>query len=282
MTCKTLWDVKKVGYNTQVYANYLSAIGTTFQEILVHKDGLTLDTKAELAEFTTLNGTRNVDSERIELRNIGTLKFTKNVDTSLIDNHSALIEAGLGNISGGAGTSVVVTAGKGSSGTPFLTTSTTGLEDGNLVYIPSEGFRRVVSVVSNTSFVVDVPLNTTISGPTTFKVMKSVDLTNPIGNCENTFNFVVQLADGSYIKMMGCGIKCEFELVFEKQLVITFNIMSPDVTELSSAPTGWSSITAETKGTPVICNFTESLITDTDLEMLPYFPPLFTLGLSIS
>ena len=34
--------------------------------------------------------------------------------------------------------------------------------------------------------------------------------------------------------------------------------MSPDVTELTEAPTGWSSITAETKVNPVICNFTSS------------------------
>ena len=283
MTCRTLYDVKGLVYDTQDYANYLSAISTTgLQQILLHKDGLTLDTKAENAEYTELNGTRYTDCERVPLRQIGTLKFKKNFDSSLIDNHSELIKAGLGNILGGAGTSVVVTAGKGSTGTPFLTTSTTGLTDGNLVHIPSEGFRRVVSVVSNTSFVVDVPLNTTIGTSTTFAVTKSIDLTNPIGNCVKTFNFVLSLADGSYVKMMGCGITCAFAPVYEKQLTIEFTITSPSVTILSSMPTGFDTATAETKGTPVICNFSDSFVTDEDSEMLPYFLPNFDLGYSVA
>ena len=280
MSCKTLWDVKKIGYNTEDYDNYLSAIGTTFKEILTHKDGLTLDTKSELGEFTTLNGVRYVDSERIELRNIGTLKFTKNFDANLFDNHLDLIEAGLGKLVTSANL-VTVTAGKGIVDTPFLTTSTANISVGSIVYIPKIGYRTVTSLVTDTSFIVDNPLDVAISTSTVFTNGNKIDLTNPIGNCEKTFNFIVQLNDGGYIKMMGCGIKCEFELVFEKQLVITFNIMSPDVTELTEAPTGWSSITAETKVNPVICNFTSSnVITSGTAES--YFPPLFTLGLSIT
>ena len=110
MTCRTLFDDKSVAYDTQAYSNYMSAIGETFQQILIHKDGLTIDTKSENAEYTELNGTRYTDGERVPLRQIGTLKFTKNFDSSLIDNHSELIKAGLGNILGGAGTSVVVSA----------------------------------------------------------------------------------------------------------------------------------------------------------------------------
>ena len=283
MTCRFLYDVKGLVYDVQDYANYLGAISTTgLQQILMHKDGLTLDTKAENAEYTELNGARYTDGERVPLREIGTLKFKKNFDSSLIDNHSELIKAGLGNILGGAGTSVVVTAGKGSTGTPFLTTSTTGLTDGNLVHIPYEGFRRVVSVISNTSFVVDVPINTTIGTSTTFAVSKSIDITNPIGNCEKTFNFVLSLADGSYVKMMGCGVTCAFAPVYEKQLTIEFTITSPSVTILSSAPTGFTTATAETKGTPVICNFSSSFITDEDAEMASYFLPNFDLGLTVT
>lgn len=282
MVCRTLYDVKSVAYDTQVYANYTSAIGETFQQILIHKDGLTIDTKSENAEYTELNGTRYTDGERVPLRTIGSLKFTKNFDSSLIDNHSELVKAGLGNILGGAGATSVVTAGKGSSGNPFLTIITTGLTDGNLVYIPSNGFRRVTSVVTDTSFTVDVPLNTTISTSTTFNVYKPVEITNPIGNCEKTFNFVISLNDGSYIKMMGCGINCEFNTVMEKQLTINFTITSPDVSILSSAPTGFTSATPETKGVPVKCTFTESLITNDDLEMVSYFVPNFDLGLTVS
>lgn len=283
MSCRTLFDVKGLVYDVQDYANYLSAISTTgLQQILMHKDGLTLDTKAENAEYTELNGTRYTDGERVPLREMGTLKFKKNFDSSLIDNHSELIKAGLGNMLGGAGTSVVVTAGKGSTGTPFLTTSTTGLTDGNLVHIPSYGFRRVVSVISNTSFVVDVPIVTSIGTSTTFAVTKSVDITNPIGNCEKTFNFVLSLADGSYVKMRGCGITCAFAPVYEKQLTIEFTITSPSVTILSSAPTGFTTATAETKGTPVICNFSSSFVTDEDAEMNAYFLPNFDLGYSVA
>lgn len=281
MTCnKTLWDIKRIGYDTQVYTNYTSPIGITFKEILTQKDGLTLDTKNELGEFTTLNGVRYTDSERIGLRNIGTLKFTRNFDTNLFDNHLDLIEAGLGELVTSANL-VTVTAGKGVVGTPFLTTSTVNISVGSIVYIPTIGYRTVTSLVTNASFIIDNPLDETISTSTVFTNGNKLDLTNPIGNCKNTFNFVVQLADGSYIKMMGCGIKCEFELVYEKQLVITFNIMSPDVTELTEAPTGWSSITAETKANPVICSFTSSNVITSGVAQ-SYFPPLFTLGLSIT
>lgn len=280
MVCKTLFDIKSVAYQTADYADYMSAIGSTFKEILVMKDGITLDTKAENAEFTELNGTRYTDGERIPIRSIGTLKFTKNFDSSLLVNHSDLIEAGLGDLIGGAATSVTVTAGKGSVGTPFLTTTTTGLTDGNLVHIPGEGYRRVLSVVTNTSFVVDVPLNTTISGSTVFSVVKAVDITNPIGNCSKTFNFVLSLHDGSFIELLGCGITCEFAPVYEKQLTINFTITSPDITTVEVTPI--SSLTAETKGSPVICNFSESVITDDDSEMYSYFPVNFELGLTVT
>lgn len=280
--CKTLFDVKEVYYNTKDFDDYLEDIGTSFQQVLVHKEGLTLETIGEVAEYTTLNGTRYVDSERIPLRITGSLKFTKNVDTALLVNHSELVKAGLGNIVGTTTGNTTVTEGKGSSEIPFLTTSTTNLSLGGLVFIPNVGFRQVKSIVSNTSFVVDVPLNTTIGTSTTFVSYKGVDITAPVGNCSKTFNFVVKLHDGSYVKMMGCAPKVEFTPTYEKQAVITFNIICPEIIMLSSAPTGLSSATLETKGTPVKVNFSSSLITDDDAEMYSYFPVNFELGLTIS
>ena len=284
MTCRTLFDIKSLAYNTDVYANYLSAIGSTFQQILIHKDGLTLDTKAENAEFTELNGTRYTDGERIPLRQIGTLKFKKNFDSSLIDNHSELIKAGLGNISTGTMSTMTVTSGKGSSAVPFvITENTSTLAVGDLIYNAAYGFRAVTVVDSVTPFgcQVDTPLATTISTSTTFTVFRGIDITNPIGNCEKTFNFVLSLADGSYVKMMGCGITCAFAPVYEKQLTIEFTITSPDVS-IVSMPTGFDTATAETKGTPVICNFATSLITDEDGSMYSYFLPNFDLGYSVA
>lgn len=296
MTCRTLYDVKGLVYDTQDYANYLSAISTTgLRQILMHKDGLTLDTKAENAEYTELNGTRYTDGERVPLRQIGTLKFKKNFDSSLIDNHSELIKAGLGNILGGAATTLTITAdtGTGAILTPFTASAVTDLTSGNLVYIPLNGFRRVTSVnAGNKTFTVDVPTKQTsaqikssitpVPADLTFAVTKSIDLTNPIGNCEKTFNFVLSLADGSYVKMMGCGITCAFAPVYEKQLTIEFTITSPSVTILSSAPTGFTTATAETKGTPVICNFSGSFVTGENNEMVSYFLPNFDLGLTVT
>lgn len=297
MTCaRTLYDVKGLVYDTQDYEDYLSAISTTgLQQILIHKDGLTLDTKAENAEFTELNGTRYTDGERIPLRQIGTLKFKKNFDSSLIDNHRELIKAGLGNILGGSATTLTITAdtGTGAVLTPFKASAVTNLANGNLVYIPLNGFRRVTSVdPGNTTFTVDVPTKQTSTQiktgmtpvPTdlTFSVYNPVDITNPIGNCEKTFNFVLSLADGSYVKMMGCGITCAFAPVYEKQLTIEFTITSPSVTILSSAPAGFTTATAENKGTPVICNFSSSFVTDEDGLMNAYFLPNFDLGYSVA
>ncbi len=282
MTCRTLYDIKSVAYDTQDYSNYLDEISTTgFQQILIHKDGLTIDTKSENVEFTELNGTRYTDGERIPIREIGSIKFTKNFDSSLLVNHSELVKAGLGNISAGTISTITIVSGKGSVTTPFVITQDTAtLAVGDLIYIPNFGFRAVATVDTETPFgcTVDTPLISTLTNAVC-TVHRSIDLTNAIGNCEKTFNFVISLNDGDFIKMMGCGIQCEFNPVFEKQLTINFTVTSPLVT-IESSITGFSTATAETKGTPVKCNFSKSLITDEDGEMVSYFPPSFDLGFS--
>lgn len=282
MVCRKLYDIKKLAYVTADYADYMSDIATSgFQEILIHRDGLTLDTKGETADFTVLNGTRYTDGERVPMRVGGTLKFTKNVDSSLLVNHKVLIDAGLGLCSSAVTSAVTVTDGKGSVADPFLTTNTSGISVGDIIKIPTFGYRVVLSIITNTSFVVDTPLSNDISTSTVFSKPILTDLTNPIGNCVNTFNFVLSLSDESYIKMMGCNVTCEFAPVYEKQLTINFTITSPDITEVGTAPTGFSTATVETKGSPVMCNFTYSNVSTAGVAE-SYFPINFELGLTVT
>ena len=279
MTCRKLYDVKSVAYQSANYSDYMSAIGTAFQEILIQKDGMTLDTKAENAEFTELNGTRYTDGERIGIRSIGSLKFTKNVDTSLLANHSDLIEAGLGEIIDSAAV-ITVTGGKGSVATPFLSGTTTGINVGDIIYNATYGYFIVASIIAGQSFVVTNPLTAEVTNGTAFSSPKKINITNPIGNCSKTFNFVISLHDGKFIELLGCGVTCELTPVFEKQLTINFTITSPEIVTVDTTPiTG--GLTAETKGVPIICNFTSSLITTGGVGVV-YYPANFELGLTIT
>lgn len=283
MTCRTFFDIKKVAYNTADYTedNYMLPIGITFQQVLTSKDGFSLETKGETSEFTVLNGVRYLDSERVPLRITGVLKFSKILDSSLLVNHSDLIDAGLGVHVDAVTSAVVVTGGKGSVADPFLTTVTTGISVGSIVKIPDFGYRLVKTIAASTSFTVDTPLAVAISGSTVFSKPMYTDITNPVGNCAKTFNFVVELDSGEAIQLMGCGVQCEFSIVYEKQLSISFTITSPEATELAAVPTGFASPTLETKGTPVMCSFASGHVVTAGV-FESYIPINFDLGFSVA
>lgn len=258
MTCYTKYDIKKVLYSAVGSANFTTApVLTGMSAIDINKD-ITVDTKGENITYSILNNIRNTDEINETLRKTGSIKITKNFDTSLLTSHPTLINAGLGRLSSIKKGTVVVTGGKGSSVLPFLTTSTSNISVDNLIYT-SEGLKKIESIVSNTSFIIDTPLQTTISTSTTFSNYISCDISDAKGTCDNAFNFVVCLHDDVYLIFKGCNVKCDFNVNFEKQLSITFNITSQDVTEGTYANDNisatFSAIVDETRGLPVKCNF---------------------------
>lgn len=274
MTCRPNYDVKEVFYEDIAIGNYLNDIGSAFKQILSNKD-LVLETKGENAITSTLNGTRTVNDESTPLRISGSIKISKNFDSALMANHKEIIEAGLGSLSSTNKGNVTVTGGTGSVGTPFLTTSTTNLANGNLVYIPNEGLRIITGIVANTSFTVDTPIDSAISTSTVFKSLISCDITSPKGTCTKAFNVICKLSDGNYVVMYGCVPLIEFKVVFEKQIMITITFTSPEITEVGTLT---YTLTNETKGTPVKANFDSILITDDDGSLYGYAPQTFDLG----
>lgn len=285
MTCPTtLYNVKRIAYIPVTYSetNYLAAIETTgYKQLLINADGLTIDTKGETADYNELNGVKRVDNQRDPLRITGSLKCSKNFDSKILVNHSDLLNAGLGKVNTGVLTTSV-TAGKGSVETPFLTSATTNLSVGSLVQIDgTDKYFVVTSIIASTSFTVEVPLTTTISTATTFNNVVSIDLSETKGNCDKFFNVVIELQDSNYIKLMGCTVVAEFTPVFEKQLTISFTFTSPSITVLTSMPVGFDTMTTETKGDVIMCNFSKVEVRDDNVETAIY-PAMFDLGFSVS
>jgi hypothetical protein len=278
MTCYTKYDIKSVFYSVKENTEFQTAIDTDeMQEILINRD-ITCDTKGENITYSILNNERLVEDVNETLRQTGTLKISKNFDTALLTNHINLVNAGMGKISSATKHgNVTVTGGTGSSVTPLLTTSTANIEVGNLIYTP-DGLRVVTSIVANTSFQIDVPLLSAISGSTTLISYISCDLTNARGTCDKVFNFVVRLHDGRDIVMMGCNVRFDFAVTFEKQLSVTINVESASVYEDALTLTNTND---ETKGTPVKCNFSESKFKNSS-TITSYFPFSMELGYGIT
>lgn len=285
MTCPTtLYNVKRIAYIPVSYSesDYLAAIGISgYKQLLINADGLTIDTKGETADYNELNGVKRVDNQRDPLRITGSLKCSKNFDSKILANHSDLLNAGLGKVNTGVLTTNV-TAGKGSVDTPFLTASTTNLTVGALVQIDgTDKYFVVTSIKDNTSFTVEVPLTTTISSPTTFNNVISIDLSETKGTCDKFFNVVIELQDGNYIKLMGCTVVAEFTPVFEKQLTISFTFTSPSITTLNTIPAGFNLMKSETKGDVIMVNFSKVEVRD-DVTETAIYPASFDLGFSVS
>lgn len=278
-TCRTLFDVKKVSYEAVDPANYMNPITLSGQNVIMAHANLTIDVKGEAVSISQQNSTKYVDPEQITVRKKGNFVIEHDVDSNIMALHSNLVNAGLGEVGTGIPGSVTVTAGKGSVATPFLTTSTTNVVAGMLIYIPNYGLRIVESVVANTSFVVDRSIDTAIATPTTFKSFKAIKLSLPKGTCDKSFNFIIETHDGKAIHFLGAVPTIAMELTPAGQLKMTITITAPEVSENSSVAT---SPTAETFAEPVIMNFTNSYFIKSDGSVVSLFPQLFTLGYSAS
>lgn len=276
-TCRTLYDVKEVTYQTVDPANYMNPMVLSGQKVIMAHANLAVETKGEAITIKRQNSTKYVDEESITVRVKGNFTLEHDVDSNLLALHSDLVNAGLGEVSGGTPGTVTVTAGKGSAATPFLTDSTTNVTEGMLVYIPNHGLRLVMSVKSNESFVVDRAIDTAIGTSTSFKTYKSIKLSKPKGSCDNAFNFVIKTADGKAINFLGAIPTFALELSNSAQLKSTITITAPEVTEGSSLPT---SPTAESFAEPMIQNFDNSYFIKSDGSVTPLFPQLMSLGFS--
>lgn len=274
-TCRTLFDVKKVSYDAVDPADYMNAITLTGQQVIMAHANMTIDTKGEAVNIKRQNSTKYVDEEMITTRIKGNFTIEHDVDTNLLALHSDLVNAGLGEVSAGTAGDITVTAGKGSVATPFLTTSTTKVTAGMLVYIPSYGLRLVKSVVANTSFVVDRPIGTAIATSTTLKSYKSIKLSKPKGTCDKAFNFIIETDDGKAIHCLGCVPTFALELANSAQLKATITVTAPEIAENSDVAT---TPTDETFAEPVTMNFSESKFINSDGTVTNLFPQLFTLG----
>jgi len=274
---RTLYDVKRVVYQTVDIADYFAAVNLSGMKEILANATLTIDTKGESATQKRLNSTKYVDDETITVRKKGNFTFERNVDTNFLTSHSDLINAGVGEVNSGTGGNVTVTAGVGSVATPFLTTSTTNVVANMLIFIPSYGLRKIVSVVANTSFVVDRPIDTAISTSTTFISKKSINLSNPKATTTKAFNFAIETDDGALIILMGCVPSIKMELTQEAQLKATFTITSPEIYESSSSLTN---VTEEAFAEPVICNFSSSYFINSDGTVDEEYPQMMTLNLA--
>ncbi len=276
-TCRTLFDIKKVSYEAVDPADYSDPINLSGQSVIMAHANLTIDVKGEAVSITQQNSTRYVDPEQITVRKKGNFTIEHDVDSNLMELHSNLVNAGLGQITTGSGGLVDVTSGKGSVTSPFLTTSTSDVSVGMLVYIPNYGLRRIESVVDNTSFVVDRSINVGIATSTSFETHNAIKLSLPKGTCDKAFNFIIETHDGKAIHFLGGVPTFAIELTPAGQLKVTITITAPEVSENSDVAT---SPTTELFAEPVIMNFLNSYFIKSDGSVVPLFPQLFTLGFS--
>lgn len=292
MACRTLYDVKRVGYQAVAAANYMDAIGATpaVQELLAQGD-IVIDTKGELATYKMLNGTKYVDDTNAVVRQTGSIKFTRNFDASMFSTaHQDLMNAGFGEYlsTGTAESTSIIQSGKGgplSGADEFVFKSGSAVPVvGQLIHIPNYGV-RLVTEVSGSNVSVDRPIDTAISSDTTINILRTFKMHNPKGTCDKSFNVIVENHQGSnaskeYIIAMGCNVMIEFNIVFEKQLTIAITFTSPDISLSTSGVTPvW---TSEVLQNPWICNFTESIYIDASNAETPYFPQMIELGRSLA
>lgn len=276
MTCRKLFDIK------EVYIKDKSAFSGVLDSTAMRKmlaSELVLEMKAEQGEIKHLNSTKRTTAKKFDLRKKGTVTFVRNLDTNLLSLFADVINAGLGEVSTGTAGAVTVTAGVGSVATPFLTTSTTNVTAGMLIAIPNFGLRKVESVVTDTSFVVDKAIDTAISTSTIFQSHKAINLSNPKGNCAKFFDVVVQGEDTSFV-FVDCVVNIDLQLAYEGQQKITVKFTASKSYE--DALLTLTNTVDETFATPVITNFDYSLFLGSDLNEVSFFPQNFDLGRAVT
>lgn len=281
--CRNLYHQKDVLYKTKT-VNKDDISYVSMKRILANKN-IVVDMKGETVTDSVINVTKFVSDKKETLRKRGSVKIERNCDKNLIDYHSNLISASLGQVFPCTEGSFTVTAGKGSVATPFLTADTSKIAAGCLVFISGIGFRRVESIVTNTSFVVDKPLYTALSVNTTFKSKTAVMISKPIGSCSYYFDVVVRNSDlGKDDVFLSCTPRAELSLVFTGNQKITFNFEAAKCDERES-----TSLTTpvDEPSTPMVkTDFEESVFTlypGTAIEdFLSIFPQNFDLGLAIT
>ncbi len=298
MACRTLYDVKRVGYQAVAAADYMDGIGSdpiTLKQIAAQGD-IVIDTKGELLSYKQLNSVRYVDDTNVVLRKTGSIKFTRNFDRGLFDNHADILNAGFGEYlsTGTDENASIILTGKGGplSGSDYFSVKS-GSEvpvKGQLVHIPGYGV-RIVTDVGASKFSVDRPIaNAFASGEHIFNILKTFYLHNPKGTCDKSFNVVVENQKSSesgarqeFIVAMGCTVMVEFNLVFEKQLTVSITFTSPDIYMTDSntlSAINWGS--AEQASDPWICNLDESIYVNSSNAVTPYYPQMIELGRSLT